>query len=42
VLRHLAVFLLLSHYVDHWPILVLGSTIGAEAAAMAVVYSLGG
>lgn len=34
---HCAVFLLLSLYVDHWPILVLGSTIGAEAVAMAVV-----
>ena len=34
---HCAIFLLLSLYVDHWPILVLDSTIGAEAVAMAVV-----
>ncbi len=34
---HCAVFLLLSLYVDHWPILVLGSIVGAETVAMAVV-----
>jgi hypothetical protein len=36
---HYAVFLLPSLYVDHCPILVLGSTIGAELQASAVLRS---
>ena len=41
VYRPCAVFLLLSLYVDHWPILVLGWTTGAEVVAMVVAYTLG-
>jgi uncharacterized membrane protein AbrB (regulator of aidB expression) len=36
-LLHCAVFLLLSLWLDHWPVLMLGSTIGGEAVVMAVV-----
>jgi hypothetical protein len=36
-LAHCAAFVSLSFYVERWPILLLGTTIGVEAIAMAMV-----